>query len=301
MKYFDTKHEKDAARLTGLIAILLILLIFVVGPKYMDPPEEYGVAVNFGTSNVGSGQHQPKEPVRSEPLNSPNDPNTPKDIEQKEAAQPIESSASPQDTSEDIMTQDDLEAMAVQKAEKEAAKKKVAEQAKRKAEAEAAAKAEAEAKARAEAERKAKEAKRNSVDNLIGGIGKSDDKATGGEGPDSQPGDKGQLNGDPYAPSYFGQPGSGNGGVGYGLNGRGKPTRSKVLPDCNEEGRVVVEIHVNRKGEVVAAIPGKKGTTGDICLYAAAKKTAKSHKWPADAKAPMKQIGYVKVDFTVRQ
>ena len=35
-------------------------------------------------------------------------------------------------------------------------------------------------------------------------------------------GDKGQLNGDPYAPSYFGEAGLGKGGNGYGL----KRTRS---------------------------------------------------------------------------
>lgn len=295
MKYLETKHEKDSARLTALIAIILILLIFIVGPKYMDPPEEYGVAVNFGTSNVGSGQKQPTQPIKSEPLDIPEEPNTP-----KETVKPAESTPA-QDTSEDVMTQEDIEAVAIKKAKEEAEKKQAAEDAKLKAEAEAKAKAEAEAKAKEEAKRKEQEAKKKNLDNLIGGIGKSDGKETGGEGPDNQPGDKGQLDGDPYAPSYFGQPGSGSGGVGYGLNGRGRPTRSKVLPDCNEEGRVVVEIHVNRQGEVVAAIPGKKGTTGDICLYDAAKKTAKTHKWPADPKAPAKQIGYVKVDFSVRQ
>ena len=36
---------------------------------------------------------------------------------------------------------------------------------------------------------------------------------TGGEGDDNKAGDKGQLDGDPYAPSYFGDPGTGSGGV----------------------------------------------------------------------------------------
>ena len=46
--------------------MILFLLIFVVGPTYMDPPEEYGVAVNFGTTDFGSGNVQPKEPIKSE-------------------------------------------------------------------------------------------------------------------------------------------------------------------------------------------------------------------------------------------
>ena len=55
MKYFKTRHEKNSARLTALIAVILLLLLFVVGTKYMDPPEEYGVAVNFGNSDFGKG------------------------------------------------------------------------------------------------------------------------------------------------------------------------------------------------------------------------------------------------------
>ena len=118
---------------------------------------------------------------------------------------------------------------------------------------------------------------------------------------DNTGGDKGQLDGKTYAPSYFGDPGSGNGGKGYGLNGRGSATYNKVIPDCQEEGRVVVEIHVDRSGKVIKAIPGKRGTTGDACLYQAAKETALSHRWKADSKAPATQIGWVKIDFSLGQ
>ena len=282
MKYFETKHEKDSARITALLAVILILLIFIVGPTYLDPPLEYGVAVNFGTTDFGSGTIQPKEPIKSEPIDINKQPNI-------QESQP-ETTTSQEETSEDVLTQENAEEITL--------KKQQEAEAIRKAEADAKAKAEAE---RIEKERAEKEAKKKNIDNLIGGIGKSDGTTSGSEGDDDKAGDKGQLDGDPYAPSYFGDPGSGSGGVGYGLNGRGRPTRSKVLPDCNEEGRIVVEIHVDRQGNVVTAIPGKKGTTGDICLYEAAKKTALSHKWPSDSKAPAKQIGFVKVDFSVRQ
>ncbi|MEZ4780073.1 MAG: hypothetical protein R2816_00235 [Flavobacteriaceae bacterium] len=68
--------------------------------------------------------------------------------------------------------------------------------------------------------------------------------------------------------------GSGGGGNGYGLRGRGRPTNSKVVPECDEEGSVVVKIEVNRNGNVISTDPGQRGTTGAICLYEAAKKTA---------------------------
>ncbi|AOR28835.1 TonB family domain protein [Formosa sp. Hel1_33_131] len=305
MGYFKTKHQKHSARLTTVIMLLLILLLFIVGPGYMDPPLEYGVAVNFGTTDTGSGAIQPKKPLASQstPVSEPV-------VEPVKAAPPVESSEPA--AAEEVLTSEDLESIAIKKAEAETAKLKADADAKVKAETEATAKAQAEAKAKADAEAKAEEErlkkeadikakKKQELDALMGGIGTDDGTDTGSEGDDDTPGDKGQLNGDPYAPSYFGSPGSGNGGVGYGLNGRGRPSKTKVIPDCDEEGKVVVEIHVNQKGNVVKAIPGKRGTTGDICLYEAAKKTALTHKWPADSKAPAKQIGFVIVDFSVRQ
>jgi colicin import membrane protein len=305
MRYFKTKHQKYSARLTTVIMLLLLLLLFVVGPGYMDPPLEYGVAVNFGTTNTGSGAVQPKKPLVSEstPVSEPV-------VEPVKAAPPVQSTKAA--AAEEVLTAEDLETIAIKKAEAKAAKRQADADAKKKAEDEIAAKVLADAKAKADAEAKAKverlkkEAdikakKKQDLDALMGGIGTDDGTDTGSEGDDDTPGDKGQLNGDPYAPSYFGSPGSGNGGVGYGLNGRGRPSKSKVIPDCDEEGKVVVEIHVNQNGNVVKAIPGKRGTTGDSCLYEAAKKTALTHKWPADSKAPAKQIGFVIVDFSVRQ
>ncbi|NNE33008.1 MAG: energy transducer TonB [Winogradskyella sp.] len=279
LKYFKTKHEKDSARLTMLIGVLILLLIFIVGPTYMDPPEEYGIAVNFGTTDFGSGRIQPKEPIKSEPVNINEQPKV-----QESQPEP----AKPETTKEEVLTEDNAESIAMKK-QKEA-------EAKKKAEAEAKAKAEAD---RIERERQEREAKKQNLDDLIGGIGKSDGKETGNEGDDDKAGDKGQIDGDPYAPSYFGQPGSGSGGVGYGLTGRGKPTRSKFVPECDEEGRVVVEIQVDRSGKVISAVAGKKGTTGAYCLYEAAKKTALSYKWPPEQKAPARQVGFVVVNFSV--
>jgi len=277
MKYFETKYEKDAARITVLLMALLVLLIFIVGPKFMDPPLEYGIAVNFGTTDYGSGNIQPKKPIKSEVKEV---------IKRPEVVESQPEASTPQETKEEVLTQESEESIAIKK-QKEAKEK-------------------AEAEAKAEAERIAKEQreleeKKKKLDALIGGIGKSDGTDTGSEGDDNQAGDKGQLDGDPYAPSYFGDPGSGGGGVGYGLKGRGRPTKSKVIPECDEEGSVVVEIHVNRQGNVTNAVPGKRGTTGNICLYDAAKKTALSYKWPSDSKAPSKQVGFVVINFSVSQ
>ena len=60
---------------------------------------------------------------------------------------------------------------------------------------------------------------------------------------------------------------------------------------------MVVEIKVNRKGEVVSAKAGQQGTTGDGCLFEAAEKTAMSFKFNSDSKAIITQTGYVSINF----
>lgn len=282
MKYFKTKHEKDSAKITTLITVIILLLLFVVGAPYMDPPEEYGVAVNFGNSSVGKGKVQPKAPVKSEPLKVEEPP-------QPEASK-VEPTSSTE-AKEEVLTADNAEEIAI--------KKQKAAEAKAKAIADAKAKAEADKIAK---EKREQEEKRKKLDALIGGVSKSEGNETGSEGNDNRAGDKGQLDGDPYAPSYFGGKGTGSGGVGYGLNGRGRATYKTLKQDCNESGMVIVKIIVNQSGNVVEAVPGVKGTTNTAqCLLDPAKKIALSHKWPADSKAPAKQIGFVKVNFKLGQ
>lgn len=292
MAYLNTKYKRNSAKITTLIVLILFLLIFVMGPKYMDPPEEYGVAVNFGTTDVGSGNQPLSEPRPSEVEKVVEESQT----QETEAEEPVEASE-PEVKTEDVLTQETEDTEAI-KREKEA---------KAKAEAEAKAKAEAEriAKEKREAEekkRREEDAKKKSLDNLIGGVKNADGKTDGGEGGDDKPGNKGQLDGDPYAPSYFGGSGPGKGGVGSGLGGRGKPTNKIFKQVCNEYGLVVVRIEVNPQGIVTKATPGIRGTTNtDPCLLEPAKKIAESHKWPADPNAPAVQIGFVSINFDVGQ
>ena len=286
MRYFKTKHQQYSARLTAAIMLLLVLLLFVVGPGYMDPPLEYGVAINFGSSDTGSGMVQPKEILASEstPVTEP--------IEEIEIVPTDESSESA--ASEEVLNSEDLESIAFKNTQAEKAKLEVEANEQEKAEANVELD-----RLKKEADLKAK--KKAQLDALMGGIVADQGTDKGSEGDDESAGDKGQLDGNPYASSYFGSAGIGNGGVGYGLNGRGHPNNTIVIPECDEEGTVVVKIYVNQNGTVIKAIPGEKGTTGVSCLYDAARKTALSYKWPVDPKAPSKQIGFVIVDFRVRK
>jgi len=272
---------------------LLFLLLFFVGPQYLDPPEEYGVAVNFGTTDVGSG---------SKPLSQPREAVTEEVVEE---SQPQEAEVTPTEPAEstpkaeDVLTQEEAEAIAIKKQKEAEAKAKADAEVKAKAEAERIAKEKREAEER----KKREEAEKvKNLDNLIGGVKNSKGNDDGGEGDDNVGGNKGQLDGDPYAPSYFGGSGPGKGGVGYGLGGRGKPSRQIYKQDCNEYGLVVVRIEVNRQGKVVKATPGIRGTTNTApCLLEPAKKIAMSHKWPADSNAPATQVGFVSINFDIGQ
>lgn len=288
MLKLNTIHEKKSAVKTAVVMGLLILSFFYVGMKYLDPPEEMGIEINFGTSDVGSGDVQPTKPVQQVSQQE-----TPKEEELVEE-ETITEKAQENAPSEDVATQELEESIRINKEAE--AKRKVQEEAARKARE----KQEAEKRKKAEADRikSEREAKKNELDNLMGGLNKSDGTTTGGEGNDNSPGDKGQLDGNPYANSYFG---SGNGGSsGFGLKGRNRISFKKIVQSCNEVGRVVVQIEVNRSGKVVKAIPGVKGSTNTAaCLLVPAKKTALSYRFNPDAKAPTKQIGFIVINFSL--
>lgn len=239
MKYFETKHEKDSARITVLVGIILLLLIFIAGPSYLDPPKEYGVAVNFGSTLNGLGKTQPTKLMDAE---------VQKVIEIPDIQEPTpkQDNSLPKKSQEEVLTNDNNERIVINN-KKEDEHKKVREEVKIKKENDHLLK-----------EQKIKEEKKKKLDDLIGGIGKANEKKPEGLGDDNVIGDKGQLIGNPYAPSYFGELGNGSKGKDYGLNGRGNPTKSKIFPKCDEEGRVVVQIRVNRIGDVVSASPGKE-------------------------------------------
>ncbi|MGB7396106.1 MAG: energy transducer TonB [Pricia sp.] len=327
MPYLDTKHKKKSFTLTTFLLSVLLLILFYIGMTYMDPPIENGISVNFGTTDFGSGNVQPKEKIRSEPMETPPvepvqqeevieetveeevvEEEVPEEVPEEEPDEKIAEEA----PAEKVLTREDEEAIKIKKAEEE---KRKADEAKRKAENKAKAeadrkKAEVErkkaeaarvAQQKRDAEEKARkeqEAKRKKLDEMMGGLNKSDGTASGSEGDDGRAGDKGSPDGDPYATSYYGSPGSGSGTGGYGLNGRSLASKGKVKQECNEEGRVVVKIVVDRNGNVVSAQPGVKGTTNNSpCLLDPAKKTAFKHRWNQDTNAPSQQVGFVVVNF----
>ena len=294
MSFLDTDHKKKSFSLTVFLLSALLLLLFYIGLTYMDPPIESGITVNFGSMEYGSGREQPREILRPKQEVTPEITETVEETQAPEEEVKPSEEAAPEREAENLLTQEREEAIKIQK-ENEARRK--AEEAARKKQDEAD-RAERERQAAIEKARQEEESKKRKLDALMGGINNADGTAQGNEGDDALPGDKGQADGDPYASSYYGSPGSGSGTGGYGLMGRSLASRGKEQQNCNEEGRVVVRIVVNRSGEVIDATPGVKGTTNNNpCLLEPARKTAFMHRWNPDPKAPSQQIGFVVVNF----
>ena len=299
MPFLDTKHKKKSFTLTTLLLSALVLLLFYIGLTYMDPPIENGITVNFGTMEFGMGEVQPTEPIR------------PRQQEQEisePVAEPVPEETTPEPEAEEDTEADIPAEKVLTRESEEAIRMKQAEEARRRTE-EAARKAREEAarlaREQQEAEERARreqEAKKKNLDALMGGLGNAQGQADGSEGDDARAGDKGDPAGDPYASTYYGSPGSGSGSEGYGLSGRTLAGKGQVIQQCNEAGRVVVEIVVDRSGKVVSAKPGVRGTTNnDPCLLDPARKTALLHRWQPDNKAPERQIGFVVVNFKLGQ
>lgn len=296
MPYLDTKHKRKSATWTAVIAAVILLLIFNFGMRYFDPPKEYGIAVNFGTTDFGSGDVQPTEALKPSKEDVPVEEDA---VEEEVLEEQVESSSAVSDAAEDVITQNNEEALAIKKQEE--AKKREEDlkqkEIERKAEIERQ-KIIAENK-RIEKEKQEKASKRKQLDALMGGFSEGDGKATGGEGDDKQAGDKGKVTGDPNASGYYGNGGGGSGGN-YQLGNRKALTKPKPTYDCNEEGRVFVSISVDNTGKVTSAEPGVKGTTNSAaCLLSRAKEAALKTKFNADSNAPAKQIGTIIYNFSL--
>jgi type IV secretory pathway VirB10-like protein len=117
------------------------------------------------------------------------------------------------------------------------------------------------------------------------------------EGITGQPGDQGDPNGTPAAAAYEGQGGQGE-GVGYDLGGRGVKHLPKPAYDSEEQGKVVVEIRVDRSGKVVSAMAGARGTTiTDLRLRRLAEEAALRSVFASDPNAPERQRGTITYNF----
>jgi len=314
-KIFKDENEKRAAILTALTMFILFLwMFFHTAFTYQDPPEEYGMEVNFGTTDMGQGDNQTVEPIKMQPnaAETPEQPveevteeTPPTETEEVREETPEETTTetTTEDTPEEVMTEDTVEEVPVIEPVKETPKEEPKEDVKPAVTPKAATPKAVTTPVTTTTKPKPAPPKpdastENAFLNVLNGPATTG-TSNGSEGDDTVNGDKGKENGDPHAPDYYTNPGNGSGGN-YNLIGR-LPLR-RPIPDylCQKEGRVVVSIKVNRAGKVISAVPGAKGsTTTEKCLLDQAKKAALATKWQPAANAPEKQIGKIIYNFSL--
>lgn len=120
------------------------------------------------------------------------------------------------------------------------------------------------------------------------------------EGNEGNQGNQGDKEGDPNAKSHSGS--TDKGGISYSLGGRNiKGALPKPLYPGNEQGKVVVEIFVDRYGKVIKATAGVKGTTLLSQQYLdAAYKAALQAQFDSNTDAPEIQKGTITYKFMLQ-
>ena len=278
MIIFDSPHKKKSASITFIVALLLIILFFGLGLTYYDPPIDYGMEINFGNTVQNSGNikeqnHELNNLDVIEEDQSSVKPATKSNTEIN-ASMKSKSVLTERKSSVSIPKKESLKKRNQKKIkegkkiEKLTIKKDIP---------------------------KVSKTTKNIVSNLL-----NKKKQVNDNQPNNSQSlvNKNSRNQSAYSSTYYNSSISGSDIKSYGLNGRSLQSKGKVLQECNEQGLVVVRISVNRKGEVVTAEPGVKGTTNTHpCLLNPAKKTAQLHKWFPDNEAPELQFGFVVIQF----
>ncbi|MFN2261891.1 MAG: energy transducer TonB [Psychroflexus sp.] len=287
MAILKTKHQKKSFAITTVIYIIFFLLMFFFGLKYLDPPEERGIAVNFGTTDVGSGDVQPTEPVETSPQQ-----NTPPPEQVEET--------STEEVEEEVITQDTEDAPVIEDEEKEEeTPEEVTEEPEEETQEEVEEVEEVEEtepEPEPEPDPKPDQSATDAMESMMNGP-ENDGEAEGGEGDD-----KGDPDGDPNAKNYYGTGKGLDGDGNYRLGGREALNKEKFVQECDESGEVVVKIEVGRDGNVIRATPGVKGTTNSSsCLTEPAKRAALATKFNKDADAPSRQIGFITYVFKLSE
>lgn len=249
----------------AVMAFLCYIIVFTNPP----PPEmgTGGILVNYGTTDQGMGTDymSTEEPSKAEHPNH----SQPTKVNK---AEPTPQKAVAEQNDKKIVTQNTEDAPVVNNAKKVTNKTVSTEQPTRPA--------------------------KPTVNQNALYKGKTNNASGTGDGTTNTPGNQGSPNGSNLSNNYNGT-GSGNGGL--ALKNRSWVYKPSVEGSNRIPGYIVVEIHVDKQGNVVSATAGAKGTTiTDYSLFTACENKAKTAKFNASENAPDVQVGYMTFIFKVQ-
>lgn len=253
---------------------LLVLFIFAGFRTPLPLPAEKGILINFGDEEMAAGKEEPRYNDKPKATAKP---------------QVVKEQVKEVRHKESLMTQDYEEAAAIKEKEKPKKKETVKKE-----------KETVKAPTTEKIEKKVTETKKPEPvvnKNALYRGRKANTDAIGSEGIATGTGNQGSLSGSENATDRSLGNGSG-GGTSFSLEGRNPVSLAKPDIKTQKEGKVVVEIKVDRAGSVISAVPGVKGsTTLESSLLNAAKRAALASKFDGKSDAAVTQTGTITYIF----
>ena len=256
MKYSKERIYGFAGSTLFCLFLLLVLYLIILRTEVRTGEE--GVLVNFGNLDSASGTFEPQSRGENR-----------QPVPEEEAAPPVRPPRQTEDSPE-IITRDDEQTVALQTAKKEAEKRKQKDA------------AEAEQRLIAEARRKDREERRQreAIDSRVSGAfgaGTSDQSNQGTA--DAGSGNQGDVRGNSGTGIQTGAGGYGE----FALDGRslGPGGLPKPSYSVQEEGRIVINVIVDPKGNVILAEIGRGTNIDHATMRRSALEAAKKAKFNA--------------------
>ncbi|HEY0053967.1 MAG TPA: energy transducer TonB [Pedobacter sp.] len=262
----ENNYPKALAISTGLMA-LIILISYLIVFGMSVPPEEQGtggIVVNYGTVAEGMGDDFTS---MEEPSVAPNANNTPPDKVVPETETQTAPSAETSDKA--VVTQNSEDAPAVTTSKKSTTATPSTSPAK---------------------------VSKPAVNQNALYKGKKSTGTGQGDGTGSTPGNQGDPDGSTLASNY------GEGGSGFGnarLANRVSVVKPKVEDSGQSTGRIVIDIRVDKNGEIVYARVGKGTTLADYQLQQKCISAVKGARFNRSETAPEIQEGSYVFSFKV--
>lgn len=266
----EEKRKKSSMIISVILHVVLLAVFYFFGLTHEVPIPVYGMEVNFGQTDMGSGTVESTNvgnPAQDVVTDNPNpvQASTPVPTPTPQNNTPTQSESPIAVSNDDQSTK---ETKPVEEVKQEPVEKPVEEQ--------------------------------KVSDRLASALGalNSTPQSSGskGQGESDQQGNAGSPDGDINSRAKYGDGGNGN----YLLGNRKPLNQPKYSPKCQEQGTVVIDVVVNRKGETVKATVSMKGSTNTAkCLTDKAIASALETKWQAQPDAPYEQRGQIKYKFVL--
>ena len=252
--------------------ILLLILIWIKLMAPVPPPEEEGILINFGSSEQGTGDVQPTNPTNATAEQESNA----NELKEPELSTPDPVKPQPN------LTQSVEDAPKIVKekptpkpVEKPKPTPKPVEQPK-----------------------KPEDPKPDQKALYPGKKNNPSPGSPGSEGTTGKPGDQGSPDGDPNSKSHTGT-GKGDSGISFDLAGRSMTRKPSINDDSQEFGRVIIEVIVDKDGNVLTVNgPARGSTTQAQVLVNKAKQAAREAKFSKSPAGVEEQRGTVTFVFS---